>query len=77
MNSQPKTEAATRECLTQVEEQIRGRLTGRVRDFQLLVGDRGLILRGLAHTWYAKQLAQHAVMESSNQPIQANEIEVN
>jgi hypothetical protein len=36
----------------------------------------GLILRGLTTTYYAKQLAQHAVMEATAIPIVANEIEV-
>jgi len=33
-------------------------------------------LRGQVHTYYAKQLAQHAVMETTGLPILANEIEV-
>ena len=44
--------------------------------FQLVVRDQGLVLRGHAHTYYAKQLAQQAVMETTSLPIQANEIEV-
>jgi hypothetical protein len=36
----------------------------------------GKALRGFAHTYYAKQLAQHAVMEATKLPILANEIEV-
>jgi hypothetical protein len=35
-----------------------------------------LILRGRAHTYYAKQLAQHAVMEVIELRIVTNEIEV-
>jgi hypothetical protein len=76
MNQQPEKATLTRETLVHIEEQVRCRLTGRVRDFQLLVRDRGLVLRGHTHTYYAKQLAQHAVMETTNSPIQANEIEV-
>jgi len=33
-------------------------------------------LRGRAKTYYAKQLAQHAVMEATDLPVLANEIEV-
>jgi hypothetical protein len=33
-------------------------------------------LRGRARTYYAKQLAQHAVMQVTEYLIQANEIEV-
>jgi hypothetical protein len=35
-----------------------------------------LVLRGHAHTYHAKQLAQHAVMEASSLPIRSNELEV-
>jgi hypothetical protein len=41
-----------------------------------MVRDGGLVLRGRAHTYYAKQLAQHAVMDNHPLPILANEIEV-
>jgi hypothetical protein len=60
----------------QLEARIQGRLNGRVVDFRLLVRDQGLILQGHAHTYYAKQLAQQAVMEATGLPILANEIEV-
>jgi hypothetical protein len=36
----------------------------------------GLVLTGQASTYYAKQLAQHAVMEATALPILANEIDV-
>jgi hypothetical protein len=36
----------------------------------------GLVLRGRAHTYDAKQLAQHAAMESTTLPILENEIVV-
>ena len=60
----------------QLETHAQVRLNGRVRDLRLVVRDQGLVLRGHAHTYYAKQLAQHAVMETSGLPIVANEIEV-
>jgi hypothetical protein len=75
MNEQGKTDE-TCEGLARIEEHVRCRLTGRVRDFQLLVSDQGLVLRGHAHTYHAKQLAQHAVMAATTLPIRANEIEV-
>src|SRR5581483_3885346 len=52
------------------------RLGGQVRDLRLLLKDNGLVLRGRARTYYAKQLAQHAVMRVTEQRIWANEIEV-
>ena len=60
----------------QLQVHLQSRLLGKVRRFQLILQDRGLILRGQSHTYYAKQLAQHAVMEAAELPILANEIEV-
>jgi hypothetical protein len=76
VNNQLERDTAARENLPGIEERVRCRLTGRVGDFQLIVRDQGLVLRGHAHTYYAKQLAQHAVMDATNFPIRANEIEV-
>jgi hypothetical protein len=52
------------------------RLGAQVRDFEILVTDEGVCLRGRVSTYYAKQLAQHAVMNATRIPILANEIEV-
>jgi hypothetical protein len=76
MNQQQEADTTTGEGLARIEEHVRGRLTGRVRHFRLVVRDGGLVLRGQAHTYYGKQLAQHAVMETTPLPIRANEIEV-
>jgi hypothetical protein len=51
-------------------------LGGRLRDFRLEVRDGGIVLRGRAPTYHAKQLAQHAVMSATDLPILRNEIEV-
>ena len=69
-------DAATSETLARIEEHVRCRLTGLLWDFQLVVRDEGLVLRGRVHTYYVKQLAQHAVMDVSGLTIRANEIEV-
>jgi hypothetical protein len=76
MNQQMETQTPILESLILAEEHVRCHLVGRVHNFQLLLEPRGLILRGHAHTYYAKQLAQHAVMETTRLPIQANEIDV-
>ena len=76
MNEPDQTATVTRETLARIEEHVRCRLAGLVRDFQLVFRDQGLVLRGHTHTYYAKQLAQHAVMEASSLPIRANEMEV-
>jgi hypothetical protein len=79
MNREPDSptfEPPTRLTLDDLEQCIRRRLNGRVRDFRLSLRDGGLVLEGHANTYYAKQLAQHAVMEAALLPIQANDIEV-
>ena len=76
MNEQLHTGNATREQLARIEEHVRCRLLGSVRDFQLVLRDDGLVLRGHVHTYYTKQLAQHAVLEMTELPIWDNEIEV-
>jgi hypothetical protein len=62
--------------LRELETQIGIRLVGRIRNFRLSLRDGGMALEGRVQTYYAKQLAQHAVMESSDLPISVNEIEV-
>jgi len=76
MSPQPELPVATPERLARLEEHIQSRLTGRVHDLRLVIRDGGLVLRGHAHTYHAKQLAQHAVMGATHLPIQANAIEV-
>jgi hypothetical protein len=62
--------------LDQLEAQVQSRLSGQIRDLQLLFRDNGLVLRGRTRTYYAKQLAQHAVMQACELSLLANEIEV-
>jgi hypothetical protein len=76
MKQQHASDTATNECLARTEEHVRCRLTGVVRDFQLVFFEEGLILRGHARTYHAKQLAQQAVMEATSLSIRGNEIEV-
>jgi hypothetical protein len=76
MNEQPAATCESQDILCQIEQRLLRRLHGRVRSLKLQVSDNGLVLRGHARTYYAKQLAQHAVKEFTNLPIRANEIEV-
>ena len=64
------------EEIERLGNRIRAKLSGRIRDFRLEAGAAGLVLRGRARTYYAKQLAQHAVMAATDLPILRNEIEV-
>ena len=61
---------------TQLEMRVRVRLGGQIRDFRVVCREGGLVLQGRSRTYYAKQLAQHVVMEVTSFPIIANEIEV-
>jgi hypothetical protein len=74
--SEPSRDLATAGGVTELEASIQCRLAGYVREFRLVVVDKGLVLRGHAHSYYAKQLAQHAVLERTELRIFANEIEV-
>lgn len=62
--------------LDELEFQLQGQLNGRVHDFHLLLLRDGVVLRGFTRTYYIKQLAQQAVMNMTDLPILANEIEV-
>jgi hypothetical protein len=66
----------TNDLLHSIEESIRHRLAGGVRNLNIVLRDDGLVMRGCVCTYHSKQLAQHAVMEFTKVPIQANEIEV-
>jgi hypothetical protein len=70
------SEVWSTEAIDELEDHIQSRLMGRVLDLRLVLTDDGLILHGHARTYYAKQLAQHALMEATPLPILANEIEV-
>jgi hypothetical protein len=67
----------TPECrLEQAEALLRQWVGGQVWDLRLVIHDRGVILQGRALSYYAKQLAQHAVMRGLGLPVVANDIEV-
>ena len=67
---------ACQDEIGRLEELVKRRLNGRLRSFELAVRDDGLILRGRTTTYYAKQLAQHAIMVATDIRIVANDIEV-
>jgi len=60
----------------QLEVYVKSVLHGRVSDLHVSLRDGGVILKGHAHTFYAKQVAQHAVMQATRLPLLRNEIEV-
>jgi hypothetical protein len=66
----------TGDRVTELETVVQSRLAGQVRHFHVVVQNQGLVLRGIARSYYAKQLAQHAIMAATDLPIVANDIEV-
>ena len=68
--------ACARDEIDRLEGHVYRRVGGRLRGFRLQVEASGLVLQGRAATYYAKQLAQHAIMEATRLPIVANAIEV-
>jgi hypothetical protein len=64
------------EEINRIENTLQTHLSGRVRDLRLEVRGDGLVLRGRARTYYARQLAQQEVLAATLRPVLANEIEV-
>ncbi len=62
--------------LRQVEQQIRERTSGRIRGLHLELARGGLVVTGRTNTYYAKQLATHAVRDLNQNMTLTNEIEV-
>ncbi len=73
---EPLTNLATADATSELEMRVRHRLGGQLVDFHVETTGTGLVLRGRARTYYVKQLAQHAILEATDLPILANEIEV-
>jgi hypothetical protein len=71
-----KLESAGHRELDQLENHLKHQLGGRVRDLRVLLRPAGIVLQGRTETYHAKQLVQHAVMEATEVPISANDIEV-
>jgi hypothetical protein len=69
-------EPRVEEVVQRIKASVRRRVGGWVRDFQVDVKDRGLVLHGRTHTYYAKQLAQHTALKAGGLPLVANCIEV-
>jgi hypothetical protein len=59
-----------------LEMLLQHRLGNRIRNLRVVYQGVGIVLKGRALTYHAKQLAQHAAMELSDLPILANDIEV-
>jgi hypothetical protein len=69
-------ETAPSSELEWTEAHLQSMLHSYVLNLRLEIQDGGLVLRGIAHTYYAKQLAQHAAMKCSALRVVMNQIEV-
>jgi hypothetical protein len=69
-------DATTANGAADVEAHVQCLLGRRLRNFRVVVRDEGIVLRGQTSTYYAKQLAQQAVLEATLLPIFANDIDV-
>ena len=59
-----------------IERLIRARTAGRVKNLRVFHEGNRLILHGSSHTFYAKQLAQHAALQIAPANELLNEITV-
>lgn len=59
-----------------LEQRLQARLRGQVNGFHFIVTQQGLILRGWAPSYYAKQCVQELVMKSTGMRILVNDIVV-
>ena len=69
----PQTSKINKDLL---EVKLSQRLGSRIRNLQLIEHVNGWILCGHTNTYYAKQLAQHALLDESSRPLFRNEIVV-
>jgi hypothetical protein len=51
------------EAALELEQHIQERVGGRVRNLRVFRREGQLVLEGCSHSFYAKQLATHAVLE--------------
>jgi hypothetical protein len=64
------------DSLDELVGRLQRQLDRRFRKVRVQARGTGLVLKGLVSTYYAKQIAQHLIMQMTSVPIIANEIEV-
>lgn len=69
-------EPCSQEEIDELEVRIQARLGNQVWDLRLECQDGTLVLHGWAHTYHAKQLAEHAVLQKTCGRQVVNEIQV-
>lgn len=63
-------------AIEELELQLQRQMRGRIRFLRVAPQNDGLVLSGSAGTYYEKQLAQQALLQSTDLPLVANEISV-
>lgn len=64
-----------RKLSSRLRRLIERRTSGQIHDLSVEVVEQGVLLGGRCATFYCKQLAQHAVMDSTERPV-INRIDV-
>jgi hypothetical protein len=62
--------------VTELEQTMKHQLGSRIRNLRVIPRGEGVVLQGSSRTYYAKQLAQEAVLTMQQFPLVANEIQV-
>jgi len=60
--------------LAPITSAVDRQLGSRLREFSIDADEQGLVLSGIAPSFYVKQLAQHAVAKMTEAPIARNDI---
>ena len=71
----PETLVNAERLAASIERAVRRGTSGGVRNLRVEVNRGGIVLEGRCDTYYCKQLAQHAAMAVSHDPL-SNEIRV-
>lgn len=66
----------TQSDVRSLEDWMRQRLRGRIAGLRLGLREDGVVLTGRTTSYYAKQIAQHTLLNATSLPLLANEIEV-
>lgn len=69
-------EATVADAIDRLAAETGQKLRGRLSGLRIELHGGGVVIRGTARSFYAKQLAQHAVLTGTDLPIVRNEIEV-
>ena len=75
-NPEPAEELALTVDLEQLEADLRARFCGRIHELRIVLEGAGLVLHGRTHSYYVKQLVQHALLTAGAGPVARNRIEV-